>query len=149
MWDARLVTVLEVSDDGEHYRTVRPLTLLWPVTSVNFEKVTARYFRIHIPAQGPYFYNQYKNGFPLGVVELHAEPRIEDISSKASYIRHDGYHDEPPISPQATLAARPGDRHEREDGRARQFHVGCAGREVDGGSLRTHLHGEGQPSGAA
>ena len=42
VWDARLVTLLEVSDDGEHYRTVRPMSVLWPVTSVNFDKVTAR-----------------------------------------------------------------------------------------------------------
>ena len=42
---------LEVSDDGQNYRTIRPLTLRWPVSSVNFEKVTARYFRIVLRPQ--------------------------------------------------------------------------------------------------
>jgi hypothetical protein len=102
-WDARLITMLEVSDNGEHYRTVRPVTVSWPVTSVNFEKVTARYFRIHIPAQGPYFYNQYKDGFPLGVVELHADTRMEDIAGKAMYFSRGGYQGEAGISPRATL----------------------------------------------
>jgi hypothetical protein len=87
-------TALEVSDDGEHYRTVRPVTVWWPVTSVNFEKVTAKYFRIVVPGQG---------GFPLGIVELHADTRIEDIPAKASYSRHHGYPGEPVVSPSTTL----------------------------------------------
>jgi hypothetical protein len=103
LWDSRLATLVEVSEDGVNYRTLRSFTVLWPGVSINFEKVTARYFRIHIPAQGPWFYNEYRNGFPLGEVELHAEPRIEDISGKAMYLRHDGHPDEPPIPPQATV----------------------------------------------
>ena len=74
-----------MSDDGKHYRPVRPAGVWWPVSSFNFEKVTARHFRIVIPAEGPYFRNAYKDGFPLGVVELHSDHRIEDIAGKAMY----------------------------------------------------------------
>lgn len=58
---------------------------------------------LHIPAQDPWFYNEYRNGFPFGIVELHPEPRIEDISAKGSYLRRDDYHAEPPIPPLALL----------------------------------------------
>ena len=64
------------------------------------------------------------DGFPLGVVELHAEPRIEDISRKASYIRLDGYHDEPATSPQPTMLGGQVIGPERENGCARQFSLG-------------------------
>jgi hypothetical protein len=103
LWSSVLHTVLEISDDGVNYRPVRTFTVVWPMSSINFEKVTARYFRLHIPAQGPWFYNEYRNGFPFGIVELHPEPRIEDISGKASYMRHDSHQDEPAIPPQAIV----------------------------------------------
>lgn len=104
LWDARLICELQVSDDGQNYRTLRPFYAWYPVSSVNFPSVTARYFRIVVPAQGPYFYNQYREGFPLGLVELHADPRIDDIAAKSSWTwRHDDYHGEPAPPPQALL----------------------------------------------
>ena len=106
LWEGRLISELQVSVDGVNYRTIHPMVIWWPVSSTNFEKVTAKYWRIHIPAQGPFFYGQYKDGFPIGIVELQAEPRIEDIAAKAIYTyRHDVDHGEPPIPPSATLLA--------------------------------------------
>src|SRR5208282_1815927 len=34
-WNSEIDGTLEVSDDGQNYRTVRPLTMRWPVSSAN------------------------------------------------------------------------------------------------------------------
>ena len=75
------------------------------IVPFNFEKVSARYFRIVVAAEGPSFRSIYKDGFPFGVVELHADTRIEDIPGKGSYARHESYPSEPPISPPATYSS--------------------------------------------
>jgi len=90
-WNSEIAGVLEASDDGQTYRTVRPLTMRWPVSSVNFDKVSARHFRIVMRPESDWFFQQFKDGIPLGEVELHAEPRIEDIPGKAAYIRQSQY----------------------------------------------------------
>jgi hypothetical protein len=88
-WNSALDGALEVSDDGQNFRTVRPLTLRWPVSSVNFDKVTARYYRLVLRPQDDWFFQPFGKGIPLGGVELHADLRIEDIPGKAAYIRQD------------------------------------------------------------
>jgi hypothetical protein len=90
-WDSVIEGTLEASDDGQDFRTLRPITLRWPVSSVNFDKVTARYFRIVLKPGGDGFFQQYAKGIPLGEVELHSAARIEDVPGKASYLRQDEY----------------------------------------------------------
>ena len=87
-WNSEIAGALEVSDDGQNFRTIRPLTLRWPVSSVNFQKVTARYYRILLKPdlEDDWFFEQFAKGIPLGEVELHADLRIEDIPGKAAYI---------------------------------------------------------------
>lgn len=80
---------LEVSDDGQHFRKVCPLTLRWPVSAVNFPKATARYYRIVLRPEGEAF----AEGIPLGEVELHPGLRIADVPGKAAYIRQSQYSD--------------------------------------------------------
>jgi len=97
-WNSQIEGALEVSDDGQNFRMVRPLTLRWPVSSVNFPKVTARYYRIVLkPPQEDSFFQTFAKGIPLGEVELHAALRIEDIPGKAAYIRQDVFSGEPAL----------------------------------------------------
>lgn len=72
---------LGASDDGREFKTIRAFTLMWPSSSVNFDKVSARYFRLafHPGRGGP-------AALPIGEVELHAGRRIEGIPAKAAYI---------------------------------------------------------------
>jgi hypothetical protein len=102
-WNSEIEGALEVSDDGQNFRTIRPITLRWPVSSVNFEKVTARFYRILLKAQSDWFYRQFANGIPLGEVELHADLRIEDIPGKAAYIRQDVFSGEPALGPEMAV----------------------------------------------
>ena len=98
IWSSELEGALEVSDDGQQYRTICPVTMRWPVSSVNFEKVTARYYRIlfKLPTED-WFFESFAKGIPLGEVELHAALRIEDIPGKAAYIRQDTFSGEPAL----------------------------------------------------
>ena len=50
--NAQIAATLEVSDDGHNYRTLRHFVMRGPVTSVNFDKVTARYYRIVLGGGG-------------------------------------------------------------------------------------------------
>jgi hypothetical protein len=102
-WNSEVAVVLEVSDDGQSYRPVRPLTIRWPVSSVNFDKVSAKHFRIVLRPQEDWFFQQFAKGIALGEVELHADRRIEDIPGKAAYIRQDVFSGEPAISAEETL----------------------------------------------
>ena len=106
-WNSSIDGSLEVSDDGQTYRKIRPITLRWPVSSVNFEKVTSRYFRIELRPRGDWFFGQFANGIPLGEVELHTDFRIEEIPGKAAYIRQEELSDEPALSPEMAF------RHEQ------------------------------------
>jgi hypothetical protein len=90
-WNSTIEGTLEVSDDGQNFRTIRQVTLRWPVSSFNFEKVTARHFRIVLRSRPA-------NGIPLGEVELHSALRIEDIPGKAAYIRQDLFPGDPEFS---------------------------------------------------
>ena len=99
-WNSSIDGTLQVSDDGQTYRTLRPITVRWPWSSVNFEKVTARYFRIELRPRGDWFFGQFAQGIPLGEVELHTSLRIEELPGKASYIRGDEYTDESAIAPE-------------------------------------------------
>jgi hypothetical protein len=102
-WNSRIEGALEVSDDGQHFRTIRPLIVRWPVSSVNFPKVTARYYRLLLRPRGDWFFQQFADGIPLGEVELHADSRIEDVPGKAAYIRQDAFSGEPAFSPETTI----------------------------------------------
>jgi len=103
-WNSQLEGALEVSDDGQQYRTIRPVTLRWPVSSVNFEKTTARYYRIllKLPTED-WFFATFAKGIPLGEVELHPDCRIEDIPGKAAYIRQDTFSSESTPSPEMVV----------------------------------------------
>jgi (4-O-methyl)-D-glucuronate---lignin esterase len=94
---------IEVSDDGRNYRAIRSLTFRWPASSVNFPKVTSRYYRIVLKPRGDWFYGTFAKGIPLGEVELHSDLRIEDIPGKAAYVRYDVFSDEPPLPPEMVV----------------------------------------------
>ncbi len=88
-WSPRIDGTLEVSDDGQRFRTVCPLTLRWPVSALNFPKVTARFYRLVLRPEGTAF----AHGIPLGEVELNQCLRIADVPGKAAYIRQGQYSD--------------------------------------------------------
>jgi hypothetical protein len=111
----QMAATLEVSDDGQSFRTLRHFNLRPPVSSVNFAKVSARYYRIVLGGGGADrsapLTRIYAKGIPLGEVELHADMRIEDIPEKAAYTRinslqrdHELASGEPPLAP--TMAVR-------------------------------------------
>ena len=100
VWDSgmsgSLRAELQVSEDGLAYRTIRENKLYWPVTSLNFPKASARYYRIVLtPADlsGNTPLGLFSKGIPIGEVELHAGLRIEDIPGKAAYLRQDAWTD--------------------------------------------------------
>ncbi len=70
---------IEASDHGLNFRSVSPFALAWPTDSINFEKVTARYFRLTFSGETT-----------LGEVALSGAPRIEDMPARG------GYHSESP-----------------------------------------------------
>jgi len=81
---------LQVSEDGQNYKTVREAKLSWPASSVNFPKVSVRYYRILLP---PILSRLPGQGIPLAEVQLHPGLRIEDIPGKAAYLRQDTWTD--------------------------------------------------------
>lgn len=102
-WNSQIHGTIEVSDDGKNFRAIRPITLRWPVSSVNFKKTTARYYRIVLNAQNDWFYQQFAHGIRLGEVDLHADLRIEDIPGKAAYNRQDEFAGEPELAPEMAI----------------------------------------------
>jgi hypothetical protein len=102
VWNAELPAAMEVSVDGQKYETVRRFSTRWPISSVNFPKLTARYFRIrfNIPEPGgDWVFHRFAKGIPLSAVELQPSPRIENISGKAAFMRQEVFEDEPASSP--------------------------------------------------
>ena len=100
VWDSgmagSLKVELQVSEDGHSYRTIREKKVYWPVTSVNFPKMSVRYYRLVLsPADlsGNTPFGVFAKGIPIGEVELHAGLRIEDIPGKAAYLRQDAWTD--------------------------------------------------------
>jgi hypothetical protein len=105
-WNSEITGTLEASDDGQHFQTVGPFRLRWPVSSVNFPKVTARYFRIAM--KGPsvevdWLFQTFGKGYPLAEVELHSGLRIEDIPGKAAYVRQEVFSGEPALTPEMVV----------------------------------------------
>jgi hypothetical protein len=99
-WDSGMAgslrVELQVSEDGHAYQTIREQKLYWPVTSVNFPKVSLRFYRLILtPADlsGNTPLGVFDKGIPIGEVELHAGLRIEDIPGKAAYLRQDAWTD--------------------------------------------------------
>lgn len=84
---------VQVSDDGAHYRTLREMSIYWPHSSANFQKISSRHYRVvlNIDAGANWYWGPYKDGIPLGGIELHEGPRIEDIPGKALYLRQGAY----------------------------------------------------------
>lgn len=76
-WYARANGTLEISDDGRQFRAVRSFTATWPASSVNFETVSAKHYRIAFQTRG---------ALALGEIELHTEGRIEGIPTKAAFM---------------------------------------------------------------
>lgn len=100
-WNSELTGELQASDDGLQFQTVRPFRLRWPRSSVNFPKVSARYYRIAM--KGPseevdWLFRTFAKGFPLNKVELHPDFRLEDIPGKAAYTRQEVFSGEPAIT---------------------------------------------------
>ena len=86
-WQSTIACALEVSDDGQHFKATRSFTASWPASSVNFEAVSARHYRIAFtPVAG-----SFETGIPLGEVELHPDARIEGIPGKAAYVGQMAY----------------------------------------------------------
>ncbi|MGD0913816.1 MAG: glycosyl hydrolase [Terracidiphilus sp.] len=86
---------VQLSDDGINYRTIREMSIYWPNSSANFERVSSRHFRILIrPGPSGWLWHEYTNGIPLGEIQLHQGPRIEDLPGKALYLRQGGYSTE-------------------------------------------------------
>lgn len=100
---SRINGALQVSDDGRNFRTVREVSFLWPVSSVNFPKVTSRYYRIVLKPRGDWFYGTFAHGIPLGEAELHPDLRIQEMPGKAAYLRQDTFSDEPPLPPEMVI----------------------------------------------
>lgn len=84
-----IFAAVQVSDDGDNYRTIREMKLYFPNCSVDFQRVSARHYRILIGFEE--VRNAFLKGIPLGQVQLHQGPRIEDIPGKALYTRQGGY----------------------------------------------------------
>jgi hypothetical protein len=106
VWNADLPSVLHTSTDGENYDVVRTSSSHWPVSSVNFPQVTARYFRIEFNLPDPgndWIFHYFAKGIPLSQVELHSSPRIEDISGKAAFTRQEVFAGEPAASPEWSI----------------------------------------------
>ena len=80
---------VQVSDDGENYRTIRKMSVYWPNSSANFQRVSSRHYRILIGVDMVRL--RFSRGIPLGELQLHEGPRIEDIPGKALYLRQGGY----------------------------------------------------------
>ncbi len=74
---AKAEGTLEVSDDGREFRSLRSFTATWPTSSINFDAVSARYFRIAFRT---------KALLAVGEIELHPQGRIESISYKAAFM---------------------------------------------------------------
>lgn len=82
---------VQVSDDGMNYRTIREMSIYWPNCSANFKKVSSRHYRILIVPEARGLLGSSADGYPLGEMQLHQGPRIEDIPGKALYLRQGGY----------------------------------------------------------
>lgn len=100
VWDSGMAgslrAELQASEDGNSYRTIREQKLYWPVCSVNFPKISVRYYRLVLTTadlSGNTPFGVFDKGIPLGEVELHAGLRIEDIPGKAAYLRQDAWTD--------------------------------------------------------
>jgi hypothetical protein len=106
-WNTELSAAVEVSEDGQHYRQVRQFTLRWPQSSVNFPKASSRHYRLVLTLPDEEFNwlsRPFSKGFPLGKVELHSSPRMEDIPGKAAYIRQETFAGEPAIPAEMAVA---------------------------------------------
>lgn len=89
--EAHTAGELQVSSDGKNYRTVRELAIYWPNSSANFPSVSSRHYRILIRTNPPGLLDPIAHGLPLGEIQLHEGPRLEDIPGKASYLRQGSY----------------------------------------------------------
>ena len=102
VWNTEVPAVLEVSADGQSYETVRAFSPRWPVCSINFPPVSARFFRIQFKLPDPgqdWVFHRFAQGIPLSEVELQPAPRIEDISGKAAFTRQEDFSVDPAGSP--------------------------------------------------
>jgi hypothetical protein len=102
-WNTEMPAALEFSTDGRNYETVRAFSTRWPVSSVNFPRVTARYFRIKLaildPA-GDWVFQRFAKEIPLSHSELLPTTTLEYVSGKAAYTRQDVFTTGPPGSPE-------------------------------------------------
>ena len=71
---------VQTSEDGKQFKTLREFDVPWPYGSFNFDKVSARYYRILFP-----FTPNYGQLAPAEI-ELHSSARIEGIAGKAGFI---------------------------------------------------------------
>ena len=150
-WNSEITGELEASDDGQHFETIRPFRLRWPRSSVNFPKITARYYRIVM--KGPseevdWLFRTFAKGFPLNEVELHSDLRLEDIPGKAAYMRQEVFSGEPAIP--AEMAVQRNqilDLSSKLDGEG-HLQLGCPCRQLDCAANRAYLHWKNESPGA-
>jgi hypothetical protein len=81
-YHATMTGDLAVSDDGTTFRPVRPFTFAWPVSSVNFDRIAARYFRLAFRFQSPFP----SSAIAIGDIQLSPARRIEGIPAKAAFV---------------------------------------------------------------
>ena len=53
VWRTSIPAAIEASDDGRRFRPICQFNALWPASSVNFDRVSARYYRVAFPPCGP------------------------------------------------------------------------------------------------
>ena len=73
---------LQVSDDGLTFKTLRPFAASWPDSSFNFDKISARYYRILFTVG-----DSRSDRLRIGEVEVGLKYRLENYRGKAGLIR--------------------------------------------------------------
>jgi hypothetical protein len=97
-WYAKIDATLESSADGRTFSTVKTFTAAWPSSSINFDPVSARHYRIAFKAA---------NALTIGEIELHSGGRIEAIPIKAAFMHQRGFPTLPGPQPSAeTIPSR-------------------------------------------
>jgi len=77
--------LLQVSDDGKQYKTVREFDFSYPVGTFDFDKVSGRFYRVLFPGT-PQPGNALASNVLLSEITLNPSTRIEGISRKGGYI---------------------------------------------------------------
>ncbi len=80
-WIAPFEAAIEASDNGTDYRLLHKFTVGWPTTCVNFDRTSARHYRLAMTGVS--------SAVTLTEIDLAAAPRIPELSGRAAYLRQD------------------------------------------------------------